>query len=112
MTKKEITKRLLKDETCIHCKYHFVNSGMDHFCTREESDILIPKEQTCEEFERGQCGRKLKVTWTQQAYQDLKSWTGLNAEDELMKAVGEEMKNEIDKVIENDQKRTNKFTKK
>jgi hypothetical protein len=107
MTKKEITKRLLKDETCIHCKYN--NRGV---CTKDEkNNIDIPKEQTCEQFERGQWARKLKVTWSQQAYQDLKAWQGIDVEEELIKAVSEEMKNEIDKVIENDQKRTNKLTK-
>ena len=105
MTKKEITKQLLKDETCDHCKYYFLKA-----CTKTKD--APPTERTCKDFERGTYGRKLNVTWSQQTFENLKEWA-LNpgAEGELTKAVNEEMKNEIDKVIENDQKRTNKPTK-
>ncbi len=78
MTKKEITKKLLKNETCNNCKYcSFVKQ-----CVKDEKKTLdLPKEQTCKCFERGQWSRKLKVTWTQQAYQDLKFYNATRQKD-------------------------------
>jgi hypothetical protein len=99
MTKKEITKRLLKDETCNNCKY----CNIVQQCSKDEKkNVDLPKELTCEQFEKGQWTRKLKVTWSQQAYQDIKAWTtGPSAEEEITKAVGEEMKKEIDRMYLN-----------
>jgi hypothetical protein len=98
MTKKEITKKLLKDETCAHCKYFWAENilGNGPFCTKRNNDKKLPKEYTCEDFEKRPVGKKLKVTWSQQSLQDLKAWHGLDAEEELTKAASEEMKSAIE----------------
>jgi hypothetical protein len=62
LTKKETTKKLLKNETCQYCKYYRIYKfGSLHVCTRTNNDSSLPTEQTCKEFKRG---NTLGVNWT------------------------------------------------
>lgn len=46
--------------------------------------------------------RKLKATWTYEAAQDMRAWMNQDVEDELTKALADEINKEIDNEILND----------
>jgi len=60
---KETVIRLLKNETCFNCQYHWRVAAGD-VCTIHAGSLELPSSQTCDDFQKFEKERKLNVTWT------------------------------------------------
>jgi len=99
MKANKVAKNLLQGKTCDNCEHGYQMSR----CTKDLYDWNVLKDKssdgTCECWKKRAPfkGKKLNMKWSMEAAEALKSFSGINVEEELIKIAINEIKRELKK---------------
>lgn len=111
----DAAKNLLEGKMCETCKYclhetSISNSKSELKCGFNFNSKKLPKHNTCEHWEKTR--NRLNINWSRQNEKTFKSFSSIDIEKELIKAVNEELTKNMDKlVIEHTKMMLNKVNK-